>query len=403
MANDRLYMQYKYKVEMIYLNLVKNKNTEIRTECIKSIIIDHNYDVNCMPILFASLDLDKALVDDMILNINNNLILMAIYKYNDLTETKEEIEVFRDRFTYFLSDDVNKNDPIDYSEANRDENIGDTYRNITIGLMSVTHINKNKKSLELNVVNSTMYDCVKYCTSHFNNLVIEPFSFNDTYDRIIIPPQDSVNSALKYLNSYRVFYYTPFRFYQDFKFTYLISSSGKAIKKKNEQYSSIVIQIRDIDESDANDIGAAINKSSNTYEVPVNYANSNVYDNTLSNKSRTKLKGISSSGSTTKSLLHTTSYLNNKTKNIRLNNDNNNAMYNIESDSNSRNILVYFNKNDLDMDLFTINKRISINHIDRYKEHNGDYLLYRKRECLIRENDSFIMNTMVNLRKIENN
>lgn len=401
MADNKLIMRYKYKIEMTYLNIVKNKNTEINSEHIKSVIIDHNYDVNCMPVIFAIMELSKALVDDMIVNINDNLILMAIYKYNDLSETKEEIEVFRDKFAYFLPDDVNANDPVDYNDENKIENMGNTHRSITIGLMSVNHINRNKKVLELNVTNNSIYDCVKYCTSHFNNLIIEPFSFNDIHDRIIMPAQTSVNNALKYLNNYRVFYYTPFRFYQDFNYTYLISSSGKAIKKSDELYSSVIIQVRDIDALDANEIGMIINKSSKTYEILVNYAYTNVYDNTLSNKSRTKLKGITSSGTSTKTLVHSTSYLNNKVKNIRLNNDNTNALYNLEADSNSKNILLYFSKNDLDMDVLSINKKISVRHIDRYSEHNGDYLLYRKRECLIRENDTFIMDTMVNLRKIE--
>lgn len=401
MADNKLIMRYKYKIEMTYLNIVKNKNTEINSEHIKSVIIDHNYDVNCMPVIFAIMELSKALVDDMIVNINDNLILMAIYKYNDLSETKEEIEVFRDKFAYFLPDDVNANDPVDYNDENKIENMGNTHRSITIGLMSVNHINRNKKVLELNVTNNSIYDCVKYCTSHFNNLIIEPFSFNDIHDRIIMPAQTSVNNALKYLNNYRVFYYTPFRFYQDFNYTYLISSSGKAIKKSDELYSSVIIQVRDIDALDANEIGMIINKSSKTYEILVNYAYTNVYDNTLSNKSRTKLKGITSSGTSTKTLVHSTSYLNNKVKNIRLNNDNTNALYNLEADSNSKNILLYFSKNDLDMDVLSINKKISVRHIDRYSEHNGDYLLYRKRECLIRENDTFVMDTMVNLRKIE--
>ena len=401
MADNKLIMRYKYKIEMTYLNIAKNKNTEINSEHIKSVIIDHNYDVNCMPVIFAIMELSKALVDDMIVNINDNLILMAIYKYNDLSEAKEEIEVFRDRFAYFLPDDVNANDPVDYNDENKIENMGNTHRSITIGLMSVNHINRNKKVLELNVTKNSIYDCVKYCTSHFNNLIIEPFSFNDIHDRIIMPAQTSVNNALKYLNNYRVFYYTPFRFYQDFNYTYLISSSGKGIKKSDELYSSVIVQVRDIDALDANEIGMIINKSSKTYEILVNYAYTNVYDNTLSNKSRTKLKGITSSGTSTKTLVHSTSYLNSKVKNIRLNNDNTNALYNLEADSNSKNILLYFSKNDLDMDVLSINKKISVRHIDRYSEHNGDYLLYRKRECLIRENDTFVMDTMVNLRKIE--
>lgn len=53
------------------------------------------------------------------------------------------------------------------------------------------------------------------------------------------------------------------------------------------------------------------------------------------------------------------------------------------------------------MDLFTINKKISIHHIDRYQDCNGDYLLYRKRECLIREDESFVLETIINMRKIE--
>ena len=92
----------------------------------------------------------------------------------------------------------------------------------------------------------------------------------------------------------------------------------------------------------------------------VNYANTQVYDNTLINKSKNKVKGITSSGSTETNLLNTASYSKNKTETIRLNNDNEHMMENIEARNNSENFLVYFSKNDLDTELFTINKRISI-------------------------------------------
>lgn len=401
MEDKKLYVQYRYKVEMTYLNLDKDVSTDIANEFIKMIIIDHNYDINSMPILYATLKLDKSLVDDMILNIDNNLMLMAVYKYNILDEEPQEIEVFRDKFTYFLPEDVNKNDSADYNEATEDEHRGNTFRDVVIGLMSIKMINNNKKYMELNVVGNTVYDCAKYCTSHFDNLIIEPFSFNKIQDRIIMPAQESVRKALEFLNSYRVFYYTPFRFYQDFNFTYLISSSGRAIPNGNETYSSVVINIRDIEEADANDSGAIINKTSGSYEIVVNYVNASVYDNTIANKSYNKLKGVSSTGSSTKSLSNSSSYSTDKIHQIRLNNDNSNMIYNIEAEKNNKNVLVYFSKMDLDMDILTINKRISIHHINRYQEHNGEYLLYRKRECLIREDDSFILETITNLRKIE--
>ena len=327
--NKRIYSQYRYKAEMTYLNLDKNVDTSLRVEFIKTIVIDHNYDKNSMPILFVTMKLDKSLVDDMILNINKNLILLAIYKYDNLSDTKEEVEIFRDKFTYFLPDGVNANDPIDYTEENEKEHRGNTFRDIVMGLISINHINRNKKYLELNTVNSTIYDCARYCTSHFDNLVIEPFIFNDTHKRIIMPGQESVRKALEFLNSYRVFYYTPFRFYQDFDYTYVISSSGLAIPKDNELYSSIVVNIRDILESDANDVGLVENKTSGTYEVPVSYVNTSVYDNTIANKSRTKLKGVSSTGSIEKSLNNVADYSEDKISRVRLNNDNDNMIYNL--------------------------------------------------------------------------
>lgn len=400
MADMINYKQFRYKIELTYLDLERNKNTTIVNECLRSMIIDHNYDNNCMPVLYANLRLDKSLVDDMILNINKNLILVALYKYDELSDIQQEIEVFRDKFTYFIPDNVNTNDPIDYNDANKEEHIRNTFKEINLGLLSINHINNNKKYLELNVVNNTIFDCVKYCTRDINNLIIEPFEFNEILDRIIMPAQPSINKALKFLNSYRVFYYTPYRYYQDFNYTYIISSSGREIPRNDETYSTVIVSIKDILDRNANDMGIIVNKTSGTYEIPVNYVNTNIYDNTLVNKSRNKLKGISSIGNNTKSLINNASYSKEKIEAIRLNNDNVNMIYNIEAQDNNNNLFVYFSKNDLDTDIFTINKRISINHIDRYKKYDGDYLLTRKRECFIRQDTTFILNTMINMKKI---
>lgn len=398
--NNTIQVQYRYMIEMIYLNNKKNKTTNIKTECIKSIVIDHNYENNCMPIIYATMKLDKALVDDMIINVNTNLMIVALYKYNDLTDTKEPIEVFRDKFTYFIPDDVNKNLNLDYNEATEKEHLGNTYTEVIMGLMSINMINLNKRNIELNVSNNTIFDCVKYCTSNMKNLIIEPFVFDDTYDRIIMPAQNSINNALKFLNNYRVFYYTPYRYYQDFKYTYIISSSGKAIPKDNELYSSILVDFRDIGDANSLEIGTIIDKKSKTYEVPVNYVFSNVFDNSVVNKSINKIKSVSNNGVNIRSLSNTADYSNEKMTTIRMNNDNDNMIYNLEYKNNNDNVFIYFNKNDLDTDLFTINKRITVHNINRYQHYDGDYLLSRKRECYLREDKTFVMVSMINLKRI---
>lgn len=390
---------YKYKVEMKYINNVKHKTSDIPNECVKSIIIDHNFEDNCMPVLYANLQLDKSLVDDMIVNTNDNLVLIAIYKYDDIADMKHEIEIIRDKFIYFLPDDVNKTPSADYNDVNIDETLGTTYRPITLGLMSADMINRNKRHIELTANNNTIFDCVKYITSEFKNMIIEPFSVNDVFDRIIIPAQDSVNAALKFLNSYRVFYYSPYRFYQDFNFTYIISSSGMAIPRNDESFSNVYVNIEDVDINTADDEGIVENKTTGSYEVPVSYADATVYNNSVSNKSRNKIRGISSSGAVEKTLQTSSSYSNDRIKTVRLNNDNDNMIFNLEAEANNNDVFIFFTKNDLDMDVFTINKRITVSNIPRYKENDGTYLLSRKREMLVRESDSFILSTMINLKK----
>ena len=401
MADKKVSMQFKYTIEMYYLNVIDGKNTEIKNECLKTLVIDHNFMSNCMPIVLASLKLDKALVDDMIKNANDNMIMLAINKYDDLTDDKQEVECIRKKFTYFLPKSANKNDPIDYNEVNEDENMGNTYTNVELGLLCVDHVNNNKHACEIMAKNNTIYDCVKYVTAHIPNMIIEPFSYNSEFDQLIMPTKDSVNAALKFLNDFRVFYYTPYRYYNDFNYTYIISSSGRATEKRDELYSSVIIDIKDIDNEAANDVGVVANKTSETYEVPVNYVNTEVYDNTIINKSKTKIKGISSTGSTTKSLVNRASYMNDKTQSVRLNNDNDNMISNLEAHDNDGNFLITIVKNDLDTNLFTINKRISIHNIERYQDYNGDFLLSRKRECFMREDNSFVMTTILNLRRIE--
>jgi hypothetical protein len=395
-------MSYRYTIEMVYLDNANGKNTAIKNECLKTLIIDHNYNLNCMPVLYADLKLDRALVDDMVNNVNKNLIMLAINKYDELADGRQENECLRKKFIYFLPNNMNVTDPIDYNSDTEDEMRGNTFTSVTLGLLCLDHVNNNKQSLEIAAQHNTTYDCVKYCTSHISNLIIEPLTYNDEFEQLIMPPQDSVNKALRFLNNNRVFYPTPYRYYQDFNYTYIISSSGKPITRPDELYSTIIIDIRDIDDANANKIGVVVNKTSQTYQVYVNYADTQSYDNSMINKSKTALKGISSEGGKDVDLANTSEYAKgNKTQSLRLNNDNKEMLSNMKSKDNNANFFVYFGKTGIDTTLFTINKRISIHNIERYQEFNGDYLLERKRELYTREDDTFTLLTMINLNRIE--
>ena len=401
MAIVKTLLSYRYRVTLQYLHTKSNTVTTILNESLKSLIIDNNYDPNCMPIIFANLRLDKSLVDDMIKNQNDNLFILIITMYDKNSEDPINIDCVREKCTYFLPNDVNKMNPIDYNEKTEESMLGDTYQIVTLGLMILNHINRNKVLCELSMKNVSNTDIVKNITFHFPDIIIEPFTYNDTFDQLILPSKDSVKKALEFLNNHRVFYSTPYRYYQDFNYAYIISSSGRPIDRSNDLYSSIVLTVKDVDDIAANDTGVIINRETNTYEVYLSYANTHVYDNTIVNKSKNRIRGITSSGASDLSLANNASYSNAKYSTIRLNNDNIHMLENIEASANMENFLLYFSKNDLPMDLFSLNKRITIHNIDRYQEYNGRYLLYRNRQIFIREDSTFVMNTMINLKRID--
>lgn len=399
-------MSYRYKISLQYLDTKKNISISFKNECVKYMIIDHNFDiysipgskkVPCMPIIYLSIVADRSMLDDMIKNQNTNLMILALSKYDKNSEQIFESECWRKKCIYFLPDNVNIMDPIDYNDETNDLMRGDTYQSVTLGLIVLEHDNNNRILCEMKANNVSIYDMVRNITSHFNNLIMEPFLYNDVFPQFILPPHDSVRSALEFLNSQRVFYSTPYRFYQDFNYTYLISSSGKAIKRPDERYSSVVINIRDVDDVSANDTGIIVNRDTGTYEVYVSYANTQVFDNSITNKIRTAFKGISSLDD---SQSISSSVYGERYQSIRLNNDNTHLLETVQADENMNRFLFYFSKNDLDTDVFSINKRISIHNIQRYQEYNGNYVMHRKREIYLREDDSFVMSSMINLKRL---
>ena len=98
---------YRYKIQLQYYDTNRKTTTDIKNECLKSMMVDHNYDTNTMPVVYCNLRLDRSLVDDMIKNQNSNLIILSLYKYNDNNAHKVDLLSFRKQFIYFLPDNLN--------------------------------------------------------------------------------------------------------------------------------------------------------------------------------------------------------------------------------------------------------------------------------------------------------
>lgn len=353
-----------------------------------------------MPMVMLDMALDKALIDDMIANINKNLFMVAVYRYNDKSKTKSKIECFRKKFTYFLSNDMNKNDALDYNKKNIKQTSGETYRQVSIGLLPIEFINLNASCGSINVRNINLKDLVLDTLHGFNPLIIGSLINNEKTKQFILPAQNSINATLKALNDYRVFFKTPYRFYQDWNATYLIPSDGKAIKAPGETYSSVLISVHELTKDKEYYSGFKINKDTKSYEVPVDITEIDVIDNTMINKQMTEISTVSSSGESKVSLKNKADYSKPKAKTTRINNGNKYMTDNIKAEVDSNNFFCYIVKDGLDMTMFTINKKITIKHHDKYRSKNGVYLLTKKTEMFTRRDDTFEITTALNLKKL---
>lgn len=389
--------RYKYSIELSYIKQKENKSQKIKSENIKSIIIDRDYINNNLPVIFMNIVLDKKLIDDMVKNYTENTMVLTIYKYvyieNKLTAKTRYIH---EEMMYFLTEDLNYKKSIDYSDKENRER-EDIYKTISMGLMGLNSINNNKKTFNTILKNSSMINAVHHCTSHIN-MVIERFDYNKIHNELIITPQTTTSSVIKYLNNINVFYKTPYRFFIDFDCGYLLSSSGNGVPKKGESINSVIIIVRDPLHQNAMHEGMTTNYKTKNYQIDISAVDTTLQENKITEKLYTSISAISEDGiSESKSLnVNQNKYSASKTEIVRVPKSNPNLIENISASVDQISSRISMNKIDVDLSIFTPNKRYLIKNYDGYNNRDGDFILVRKRDLFYFESDNmFLGNVML--------
>lgn len=380
--------QYKYNIQLRYIKQKERISQEISSIHIQSIIIDRDYINNNLPVIFMNISLDKKLIDHMIENSKTNTMVLTIYKYiykEGKLSTKSKY--IQEEMAYFIQDDLNYRASVDYSS--KENNDKEIYKNINIGLMGINSINNNKKTFNTILRNTTMMNAVQYCTSHMN-MIIERFNYNDTIDQLLIKPQTTVSKTIEYLNGIKVFYKTPYRFFIDFDCGYLLSSSGTSVPRKGESINAILVVIRDPLNDNALAEGMLTNYNTKNYQIDVSAADTQVNLNRTTEKVYTAVSSISESGESNSQTLNInqSKYSKDKTEIIRTPSSNPNLIQNITASNNQTAATILLNKTNVDGSVFTPNKRYVIKNYNGHKDRDGDFILTRKRELFLLENEN---------------
>ena len=391
---------YRYSISLKYS--LNGKVYDIIDECIKSIVIDSDYDKLNMPMIFITLDIYQSMVNRMILNQHSGTFIMDLKKCvanSDMPDLYNDY--INDKFVYFITGDVDQR--VDMATGNTEENtVEDKHITVSLGLLSMDHVNKNKK-VASGVIDGKLSSIMYYITSHLP-IVIEPPKNNVSLTNKILPPLDSVAKMLKYLNSISVFYPTAYRFFIDFDRSYLLSSSGRALKAAGDNITSVVITIYHKHKMDSAVQGMITNRQQSIYEMYVSSADCELSDNSLAEMSFSKISGTSTNGTVVNKTISaaTSSNIISKSKPVRISNGNNGIVDNMVSDIDTSAIQLLVQKIDVDGSIFTMNKEYIIRAEDAYstEKYNGRYLLIRKRELLIRQDETLTSNLILLFRKV---
>lgn len=405
---------YRYNIEMKYINVKKSTYRRIKPMNISWVMIDRDYDQYNMPIVYACIKVESRMADDMIRNYKENLINLTITKYQ--YDPEEEVwlpgmgisEPYIDaQFEYFTDEKPNDNAVIEENADEIKEGDGegegdDTWRQITIGLMKLKLINNNKIRFNMTLYNTDMTNALMTATSGLTDLVMEPLVYNDILPQIIIPSVDSVSKIIDALNTVKVFYPTKYRFFMDFDYSYLLSSSGTTVLREGQRISDLLISVKTVTDVSGMREGCYINSAQKNYQVNVPSNAVSIQENQAADKSATDVIAITTSGETQEQSLNVDQAdpTDVKYTSVTIPNDNLNMVKNIASEAESNNVQISVIMEHIDSSIVDINGLTVVHHIDEDAKYNGQYLLGRKRELYLNNGMDFIVMVVGNYRKL---
>ncbi len=393
--------QYNYKIVLKYINST-NIEVEIDSTQIQYILIDKDFENINMPVITIFGSIEKNILDDMIRHSNDNLVTLGIYKYDNTNQNDNITEkYFNDKFIYMLNEDLSRTDKLDNPQGIDSKTGNRQYREVTIFLIQQNAINNNRQTINGVYHNASMNSLILQSTNYLGNMLLEPIKYDTRFDQVIIPPIDSISNYIRYLNdNLGVFYDSPYRFFIDFDTTYLVSSSGNAIRARNQYIYTIVIDIREIDSNISEEPGAYVDLKSGKYTIGIDASKVEYVKNNVTNKIVNKVTVINSKGDVFEQDIEDNKAKVTSTINqiMNISNNDQNVINNISYSVESANVTITIVKNDLDASLFTLNKEYIIND-PVHDSYAGHYILLQVKQLFIKQNENFIMSTVLKFKK----
>lgn len=384
-------VQYKSKIEIKWISGKTVK--DIEPTYVSNIIIDRDFDNANAPVIYMITNLPTTLCNKMInAQKTTGRIHLKVSHYNSLeSNPMNEVDIDKD-FNYIMPTNADSNEELAKGEIEH-AGMETAYSKMTIGLLNKQVINDNRKMIKSDIYRDINKATLTYLgLKHVKKLCINAIADKDI-DVIVMPTMSSVNDYLKYIDNKYGIYQLGYRYFHDFDITYLLNESGTYIPNGNRESKLVSINIDSNISSNSNSLGMYILKDS--YQVDVSSTDSNVTIDKNTTTAVTKIVKVDDTkGKVAEAILDE----DNASEKVEYVRDDRSATR-IRYNAKKYEVCVSITKPYVHDELFTPNKVYKVKNYEKYREHDGRYILYRKQTVYENKDGEFIPTTTLYLRK----
>ena len=384
-----------YKSEITASWIYGDKETKIEPSSITYILFNYDYDNANMPLAYMSLNLKTSLYNNMVEHMNDSKIFLDIKRFN--VNAKEPVKATDvcEQFQYFLPSDKNRNQYLTNSatEHNQDET---SYLHIVIGLIKSEVYDENKRAFDDMVFTGNLSTLVYRGLDHVKRLCINTVSSNIDLEDAEILPMSSVKEYLDYIDDNWGIYDYGFRYFHDYRTTYLLDEDPHYVPNGNSQYSSVHINILEDTDIAATTGGVTIDKDNSQYILNIGTSHCGFGSGKVMDVALTDKVSIDDEGNITSSPISSNRKASKKVVYDRGTSGSKATLFSI----NKYKVTLTISRPQLDGHLFTPNKQYFVKGHENDKDFDGQYALWQKRVVYQMKDGYMIPTTSLVLRKV---
>ena len=398
MAKKSFITTFTYDCEVSFNDAENNTSTSILKECVKYLLIEHDYRNRIMPVIYMKVNLTPSLYNKMVPQQGKSKIFLNLTRVRNQGSTSSCAKsVIRDEFDYYMTDDPNSYKKLDTLAEGR----GQAYKLCYIGLIKSDLQAINRKTFEGIYKDTNTASLVQEATKDMD-IVMQPLTNNIPITNFACPTVTSIGQFLNYLNQQYSFYSGNYIYYLDFDKVYLRSNDGSYIDAKDGDHKYIAFDIRDLTDYDSLSSGIVDDDNQDAYIVYIESNNAQLLIDRITSELNGTITNISNNAVQDTSVVDTsaiTSIDSNIAANTIITTNDPNGASNLSTMIAENSDTLTVTKTDMDSRIFTPNKVYMLSYYEDNPSYCGIYYLTKKQEIYLRNGNQMSCQMTITMKK----